>query len=29
LWSRGACVEPPADGTVRDDGWIWFPHKAS
>jgi predicted RNase H-like nuclease len=29
LWSRGACVDPPSDGVVRDDGWIWFPHKAS
>ena len=26
LWSRGACLEP-ADATVRDDGWIWFPEK--
>jgi predicted RNase H-like nuclease len=28
LWTRGACVGPPADGAVSNDGWIWFPARA-
>jgi predicted RNase H-like nuclease len=25
LWWRGECEQPPANGAVLDDGWIWFP----